>query len=540
LRETLPSHEATQVCCVHPTPEFQFKEGMDMLKILMVISEVPPVTSGVARVAGHLRQGIEALGHHIDVISLGDVPRFVKGEVRVSSMLWRAPRLLLPHLDDYDIVHVHGPVPTFSDIALLLSTIRAGRNGPRVVYTHHCEIDLQQRGYRTLSALYSWAHKHMAKLADQVIVSTPAYASELGRYVEDQRVSVVPWGVDGDWYEHDVPKSERFTVLFVGQLRPYKGVDTLLKAAALLPNVDFQIVGSGFQEAHFRRAAEAGTLNNVVLRGKLTDDELHDAYRQSHVLVLPSTSRQEAFGLVLLEGMVAGCIPVASDLPGVVDTVGDAGFCFPVGDHEALASILHRLHDEPLARAAYCRRAKERARTYTWEHTIQAHRLIYDRLVMLQRFGKALRAEEGRASALRVLLQSVMDNLEASTGSIMVLEPKNMMLQLLAASGLPTDVPSRIGQPLGQGIAGIVASRRIPLLLPEAFESDPTGELAGHCRRSHIHSAISVPIHTETEVLGVMNLSSHVKHRRFKQDDLLWLSSLARQAADSLSKTKSA
>lgn len=512
-----------------------------MLKILMVISEAPPVASGVARVAGHLQDGMEALGHRIDVISLRDVPRFVKGEVRISSMLWMAPRLLLRRLSEYDIVHIHGPVPTFSDIALLLSALRAGRNGPRVVYTHHCEVDLQQRGYRALCTTYNWMHKHMAKLADQVIVSTPAYAAELGRFVADKHIATVPWGVESEWYEDDTPKADRFTVLFVGQLRPYKGVDTLLHAAAVLPDVDFQVIGSGFLEADVRRMAEAGGLTNLALRGRVSDEELRAAYAASHVLVLPSTSRQEAFGLVLLEGMVAGCIPVASALPGVADIVGNAGLCFPVGDFEALASILGRLRDEPLAREAYRHRAKERARSYSWSRTIQAHRSIYSQLVALQRFGKALRTEDGHAQALHVLLESAIDNLDASAGSIMVLERDNrvmerdnLVLRLLATSGLPTSLPGRIRQPLGQGIAGFVASRRMPLLLPEAFDSDLTRDLARHDRRSHIHSAISVPIHTEDEVLGVINLSSHVEQRRFQEADLQWLSGVARHAADSL------
>jgi glycosyltransferase involved in cell wall biosynthesis/putative methionine-R-sulfoxide reductase with GAF domain len=506
-----------------------------MLKILMIISEAPPIASGVARVASQLQAGIEAQGHHVDIISLADVPRFVRGEVRVSSMLWRAPRLLLPRLKQYDVVHIHGPVPTFSDVALLFSALRAGQAGPGVVYTHHAEIDLRQRGYQRLCAIYNWTHKQMARLAHQVIVSTPAYADDLGRFVPEDRLTVVPWGVDSGWYSEDVARAERFTVLFVGQLRPYKGVDTLLRTAARIKDIDFQIIGGGFQEPYYRGLASRLRLDNVTFRGRVSDDELFEAYAKSHVLVLPSTSRQEAFGLVLLEGMVAGCVPVVSQLPGITDTVGDAGLSFPVGDAAALASLLMKLRDDPVLRSVYSRRAQERARQYTWQRTVREHKAIYDRLTVLRRFDKALQSEEKDEGALHILLQDTMATLGASAGSIMLLEPERQMLHLRAASGLPRGVRHR-GQPLGQGIAGFVASRRVPLMLPEAFESDMAGELATYHRRSHIHSALSVPLHTEEQTLGVMNLSSHVHDRHFKEDDLEWLSGLARQAADTLLK----
>ena len=76
--------------------------------------------------------------------------------------------------------------------------------------------------------------------------------------------------------------------------------------------------------------------------------------------MLPSV-RMESFGIVLLEGMAAGCVAVASALPGPAEVVGDAGLDFPPGDVDALARILRSLSSEN-ARQPLVERSLERSR----------------------------------------------------------------------------------------------------------------------------------------------------------------------------------
>ncbi len=137
------------------------------MRVLMVVSEAPPIVSGISRVTAQLQQGLGALGVEIDTMSANDVPRLMFGEIRLSSMLWRAPGLLVPRFDDYDVIHIHGPVPTFSDISPLLSGVLTAGRRPVVVYTHHSEIDIA--GLGVLCDVYNWMHKNLAGLADQAI-----------------------------------------------------------------------------------------------------------------------------------------------------------------------------------------------------------------------------------------------------------------------------------------------------------------------------------------------------------------------------------
>jgi len=497
-----------------------------MHKILMIISEAPPIMSGISRVGVRLKTGLEALGNQVDVLSVHDIPRLAIGEVRLSSMLWRAPRLFLRQLDEYDIIHIHGPVPTFSDVALLFSALRPGSKTP-VVYTHHSEIDLH--GLRLICDLYNYTHKQLARLADQVIVSTPAYAERLHRYVPEEYVSVVPWGVDDGWYDADKPKNDKFTILFVGQMRPYKGLDTLLGAMGRLQGAELQIIGGGHEEQHYRSLAAQRGLDNVVFRGKLNDRELFKAFSGAHVIVLPSNTRAEAFGLVLLEGMLARCVPVVSQLPGVTDVIGDAGLSFPVGDEAALAAAFASLRDDAVLRETLAGRARDRARGFSWERTAYWHDAFYDRLISLRRFKTALGG--ARSTALDTLLHDTISTLDASAGSIMLLDQAKGRLHVRAADGLPAAVRDDLGQPLGQGIAGYVALHNLPLLVPDRLDLLGTPEGAYLLQREHIRSSLSVPMRAGEEVLGVFNLSHFDQDRRFGGEELNWLATLARRAA---------
>jgi len=506
---------------------------MSSLKVLLVISETPPVVSGIARSAARLQQGLRLLGHHVDMMSLDDVPRYTRGEIRLSSMLWKGSQVLLPRLKSYDIVNVQGPVPTFSDVALLFGALGRRGGGPLVVYTHHSEIDLPQ--YRALCDLYNWTHKQIARLADQVFVSTPSYARDLGRYIPAERIAIVPWGIDVAWDDGAFPKDDDLTVLFVGQLRPYKGLDVLLRAVARVPGVNLRVIGGGHHEAEYH--ALAGALNlerRVTFHGRVPDAELFEAYARSHVIVLPSTTRAEAFGLVVLEGMAAGCVPVVSRLPGVADIPGDAGLTFPVGDATALAAHLARLRDDAALRADLSARARRRARLFSWQRTVYWHHAHYQRLAALQRFGTAWRDQGAEDEALQALLHDTVTTLDASSGSLMLVEPHHQLLHMRAAHGLPDGAWWHGGRPLDHGVAGFVALHSRPLMLPQGLHT-LSSALASLTQQPHIHSSLSVPIRGRDHTLGVLNLSSYSDSRTFYDDDLHWLDGLARRAGHILS-----
>lgn len=138
-------------------------------------------------------------------------------------------------------------------------------------------------------------------------------------------------------------------VVAVGRLAHYKGFRHLLQALLHAPEASLCLVGGGEQRPALEDfiAARPELAGRVLLAGELGDAALDACLRRAHVLCLPSLSRSEAFGMVLLEAMARGLPCVASDVPGsgMAEVLGQgrAGMLVPPGDAQTLALALQRL-----------------------------------------------------------------------------------------------------------------------------------------------------------------------------------------------------
>jgi glycosyltransferase involved in cell wall biosynthesis len=345
--------------------------GYRPLDVLIVTSEAPPIVSGISTCIERLATGLTHQGHRIRVLSSVQIPRLAVGEWRLSSFLAYWPRIAR-ELRHFDVVNVHGPVPTMSDAFLRLSNALPPHARPAIVYTHHSPIDI--RGASRMSARYNKIHESLALRADRIVTSSQHYAKQhRSRY--GPLVRAIPWGVDARTSSQAlVPRSAgKLRVLFVGQMRSYKGVETLLAAVAGQHWLELTLVGRGTELASYQRLAGRLSATNVQFVGRLSDAELNRQYHSHDVVVLPSVTRAEAFGLVLLEGMAAGCVPVASDLPGVRDVAGPTGVIVPPRDANALRQALRELADdagrlEDLQVASFLA-----AQTFSWERCVTSY-----------------------------------------------------------------------------------------------------------------------------------------------------------------------
>lgn len=341
------------------------------LDMLIVTSEAPPIISGISTCIGGLTTGLAERGHHVKVLSSVKVPRIALGEWRLSSFVAYWPQIAR-ELRHFDVVNVHGPVPTMSDAFLRLANWLPPHARPAIVYTHHSPIDI--RGATRMSARYNKLHESLALRADRIVASSQHYASQhRSRY--GPLVRAIPWGVD----VRTPPPSRvrnssgKLRVLFVGQMRPYKGVETLLAAVAGQSWLELTLVGQGSELASYRRLAQRLSVTNARFTGRLSDPELRAQYSSSDVVVLPSVTRAEAFGLVLLEGMASGCVPVASDLPGVRDVAGPTGLLVRPGDPASLRQALRGLAND-VARLEELQLASWlAAQTLSWERCVSRY-----------------------------------------------------------------------------------------------------------------------------------------------------------------------
>ena len=351
-----------------------YATGHRPLDILIVTSEAPPIVSGISTCIDRLATGLAARDHNVRVLSSAQIRRIVAGEIRLSSFITHWPRIAreLRHLD---VVNVHGPVPTMSDVFLALCERLPSHSRPAIVYTYHSPIDIQ--GAFRMSALYNKLHERLALRADRIIASSQHYARQhRSRY--GPRVQTIPWGADRRESPRPrvSPAPGELKALFVGQMRPYKGIETLLAAAAGQPWLKLTLVGHGSAAASYQKLAHRLNATNARFLGHVTHAELDEQYASNDVVILPSVTRAEAFGLVLVEGMSAGCVPVASDLPGVRDVAGPTGLVVPPRDPEALRAALRGLARDPAQLERLSAASRIAAETYTWERCISSYERV--------------------------------------------------------------------------------------------------------------------------------------------------------------------
>lgn len=259
----------------------------------------------------------------------------------------------------FSVLLLHYPNP-MAILSLFLSLLARPKREKLVVW-FHADVLLEERWKRAIFALYRPLEEYVLRRVDAFVGATPHHVprSPVFKRFKD-RSGIIPYAVPDDWFRttgEEAARGEairrrvggRF-LLFVGRLVPYKGLDTLLRAAGDIP-CRIVIAGTGPLEDALRSdIASLGLEGKVALAGGV--GEIRPYYLGCDFLVLPSSSALEGFGIVQIEAMALGKPVVSSDLPtGVtyVNVDGETGLTFPVGDAAALAAACRRLlADDPL------------------------------------------------------------------------------------------------------------------------------------------------------------------------------------------------
>lgn len=283
---------------------------------------------------------------------------------------YREMRRLLEK-DRPDVVHVHNLYPLFSPSVL----VACRREGVPVVMTVHnfnltcptgqhlykemvCEDCVGGHEYRCVlkncrnNILESSAYALRKSFARRfrlfhdnvsVLIALTAFTKRRLRqagFREDQ-IAVVPNPTS--IRETTVDRLAGEYVAFAGRVSAEKGVDTLLSAAAQMPDVPFKVAGDGPVLSEMMAKAP----RNVEFLGRLGFDALISFYRRARVLVVPSVCLEQ-FGMVVVDAMALGVPVIASrigGLPYVVDD-GVTGSLFEPGNPEDLAHQVRRLWED--------------------------------------------------------------------------------------------------------------------------------------------------------------------------------------------------
>jgi glycosyltransferase involved in cell wall biosynthesis len=209
-----------------------------------------------------------------------------------------------------------------------------------------------------------------------VAVSESTAADLRTRGLSGQGIAVVPNGVDLEALTPGAPE-DRFptpTVLYLGRLKRYKGIDLILRATARLrktgTTLRLLIAGKGDDLPRLRRLGEKLELGDTVdFLGYVPEEEKVRLLRRSWTHIL--TSPKEGWGISILEASACGTPTIASDSPGLRDAVvdGRTGVLVPHGDVTALSEAISRLLQDLNARERMGAAARSFAEGFTWERS---------------------------------------------------------------------------------------------------------------------------------------------------------------------------
>ena len=217
-----------------------------------------------------------------------------------------------------------------------------------------------------------------------VAVSESTRDDLISRGLDGSRIEVIPNGIELERYTPSPDtKTVQPTLLFLGRLKRYKRVDLVIEAVARLRaesiDVELRIGGSGDQDGPLRALADRlGVGDRVHFLGFVADEEKLDLLRSSWIHVL--TSPKEGWGISNLEAAACGTPSVASDAPGLRESVvdGETGVLVPHGDLDALTGALRRLIRDADRRRTMSEQARVFAERFSWNASAEAfERLLY-------------------------------------------------------------------------------------------------------------------------------------------------------------------
>ncbi|HUF32488.1 MAG TPA: glycosyltransferase family 4 protein [Acidimicrobiales bacterium] len=314
--------------------------------------------------------------------------------LRTSYAQGHPPRV---RRDGYDVVRKAGRYMVFPRAAITEAVGRYGKadglveiwngmpffsplwaRGPRIVFLHHVHAEMWQMVLPPrLAAIGDTIECRIAPLLyrrSRIVTLSESSKRELVDDLgyHDDRVTVVPPGVEPAFTMGDEARSPHPLVVAAGRLVPVKRYDLLIEALVELkarqPALEAVIVGEGYERIDLERRIAAHDAGSWLhLPGRLPLEELISLYRRAWVLT--SASAREGWGMTITEAAACGTPAVVTDINGHADAVVADRSGLLVDGRDGLVSGLDRVLSDDTLRARLSEGARAHAAPLTWEAT---------------------------------------------------------------------------------------------------------------------------------------------------------------------------
>jgi len=230
------------------------------------------------------------------------------------------------------------------------------------------------RGLWRLYHLAWWPQRLLLNRSDAVVTVSETTKGLIAEHRLTKRpVHVVPNAADMPELapgRAERTAAESKSLVYMGSFMPYKNVDTLVRAAALLPEYTLHLM-SRVSDAERQRLTELAPGARIVFHDGASDEEYAETLAAATALV--TASHDEGFGIPLVESMTLGTPVVVSDIPIFREIGGEAALYFDADAPEQVAARVRHLEEDGVW-AARSAAARAQAAWYTWDGS--AERLL--------------------------------------------------------------------------------------------------------------------------------------------------------------------
>lgn len=372
------------------------------IKIIQVTSFYAPHIGGMEMCAQEISERLAAQGYQVEVFTSNIFPVSVDS---YHDRLPSTPNLKIHYLRSLEIAHT--PI-IFSLFFRLLFTPRPdcihlhiGQSfTPEVVwlvaklrhlkYVAHLHLDVKASGhFGFLLPIYKkLILKQVLQSADRVIVPTSDYVALVNRKYQlpKEKITMIPCGVDlGKFKPKPLNLRQPTKILFVGRLTAQKNVPLLIKSfksslSRVDANLSLHLVGEGEKKTQIIRLIEKEKLTDkVTLYGALRGQQLYDIFRASDIFILPS--REESFGIVLIEALASGLAVIASDIPGIRNVIKNNYTGLLVNPKIAdITRAIKKISTDSEFRSSLITHGLHDVKKYDWNKIVDSFQTVYSQV----------------------------------------------------------------------------------------------------------------------------------------------------------------
>lgn len=365
------------------------------MRIAQICYLAPPAVGGVEKHVLELSRALKKRGHQVEIhtsnfydlkasplppITQDEIPtyryssKFVK-KTKFFSQPIHFPGLILGLIrTNPDVIHVHSMASQHLEIGYLYARLF---HKPLIVTGHYSAADLlrlstkRKKVQKTKRLLY-W-EKRLKKIMSYatLIALTNSEAKSYRGLFGFQNLTVIPNGIDLNEFEASFNKDNY--LLYIGRIVPEKRLEFLIKAHNKLPvKKPLLIAGYAPDKNYLKKLKELSSSGISFVAPER--EKLLQLLKKAQALLL--VSKNEAFGIVLLEAMASATPIIASDSGGFPEVVDDAGLLFNPDSETDLIEKICLLEDTTLAHKLQ-EKGLQRVQNYAWDLLAQKVEEVY-------------------------------------------------------------------------------------------------------------------------------------------------------------------